>query len=126
MGADMAKAVKLPTVGLSLPTATQDQSVTQDTAATLVCTTPFGVLGTIDQAVPFHDSAKLAGEGFDAASAKPTALHVVALKQSTPVRAWLSVPEVSGTEAVIAHCVPFQLSTRFWVRGPAWLTWPAA
>src|SRR5271168_2444782 len=115
MGADMAKAVKLPTVGLSLPTATQDQSVTQDRAARLVCTTPFGVLGTMDQVVPFHERAKLAGEGFEAASAKPTALHVVALKQSTPVRAWLSVPDVSGTEAVIAHCVPFQLSIMFWV-----------
>ena len=28
--------------------------------------------------------------------------------------------------AVIAHCVPFQLSIRFWERGPVRLTWPTA
>jgi hypothetical protein len=60
------------------------------------------------------------------AAAEPTALHVVALKQSTPVRLLFAVAEVSGTVAVIDHCVPFQLSIRFWERGPARLTWPTA
>ena len=92
-----------------------------------VCTVPwFGVFGTIDHEVPFHVSARLAGEGPEVAAAEPTALHVVALKQSTPVSLLLDVAEVSGTVAVIAHCVPFQLSIRFWERGPVRLTWPTA
>ncbi len=74
----------------------------------------FGVLGTIDHVVPLQVSARLAGEGPVVAADDPTALHVVALKQSTPLRPWLSVVDVSGTLAVIAHCVPFQLSMRFW------------
>ena len=86
----------------------------------------FGVFGTIDHEVPFQVSARLAGEGPEVAAAEPTALHVVALKQSTPVSLLFDVAEVSGTVAVIAHCVPFQLSIRFWERGPVRLTWPTA
>ena len=86
----------------------------------------FGVFGTIDHVVPFQVSARLAGDGPVVAAAEPTALHVVALKQSTPVRPWFAVADVSGTLAVIAHCVPFQLSIRFWERGPARLVCPTA
>jgi hypothetical protein len=110
-----------------LPTATQDQSVTQDSAARVVCTVPwFGVFDTIDHAVPFQVSARLAGDGPEVAAADPTAVHVVALKQSTPVSVLFAMADVSGTVAVIAHCVPFQLSIRFWESGPVRLTWPSA
>jgi hypothetical protein len=77
-----------------------------------------GVLGTTDHAAPFHDSARVAGEGPEAALAWPTALHVVVLKQDTPVSPWLKVGEVSGL-GVTAHDVPLQVSIRFWVSGPA-------
>ena len=56
----------------------------------------------------------------------PTALQVVVLKQSTPFSPWFAVAAVSGTLAVIVHCAPFQLSIRFWERGPVRLTWPTA
>ena len=84
------------------------------------------MFGTIAHVVPFHMSAKLAGVGPVAAAADPTALHVVALKQSTPFSPWFSVVDVSGTLAVIVHCAPFQLSMRFWERGPARLVCPTA
>ena len=64
----------------------------QETPVVWVWMVPsLGVFGTIDQAVPFHDSARVAGEGPEAALAWPTALHVVALKQDTPVSSWLNV-----------------------------------
>ena len=97
----------------------QAQFVMQDTPVVWVCVVPLlGVFGTIDQAVPFHVRARVAGEGPEAAAAWPTALHVVALKQDTPVSSWLNVAEVSGL-GVTAHDVPFQVSIRFWFRGPA-------
>jgi hypothetical protein len=128
MGAAMAKAVNDPVVP-ELPTATQVAFVTQDTPFTFVWTVPwFGVLDTMDHAVPFQVTARLAGVGPEVAAAEPTALHVVALKQSTPFRTLLAVAEVSGTDEVSAHCVPFQFSIRFCVRvGPVLtLTWPTA
>ena len=68
------------------PAAMQAQSVMQDTPVIWVCTVPsLGVFGAIDHAVPFQDSARVAGDGPEAALAWPTALHVVALKQDTPV-----------------------------------------
>ncbi len=104
----------------------QAQFVMQDTPVVVVWVVPsLGVLGTIDHAVPFHDSARVAGEGPEAALAWPTALHVVALKQDTPVNSWLKVGEVSGL-GVTAHDVPLQVSIRFWVRGPANVPWPTA
>jgi hypothetical protein len=83
----MAKAVGVAGVESEPPTATHAQSVRHDTPATVVWTLPgFGVFGTIDHVVPFQVSAKVAGEGPDAAAVEPTALQVVWLKQSTPVR----------------------------------------
>ena len=56
----------------------QAQSVTHDSPASVVRSVPwFGVPLTIDHDVPFHESAKVAGEGPEAAVAEPTALHVV-------------------------------------------------
>src|ERR1700744_56334 len=97
MGADMAKATSLPPTAAQ-PEATQDQLVMQDTPVVCVCVPValLGVFGTIDQAVPFHDNASVAGDGPEAALAWPTALQVVALKQDTPLSSWLNVAEVSG------------------------------
>src|SRR5277367_3452067 len=80
----------------------------------------------MDHVVPFHVSARLAGDGPVVAAAEPTALHVVALKQSTPVRLLFAVAEASGTLAAIAHCVPFHVSIRFCERGPVRLVCPTA
>ncbi len=79
-----------------------------------------GVPGTIDHALPFHVSAKVAGEGPDEAAAEPTALHAVALKQSTPLSPWSSVERgvPSGRSAPSAHCEPFHASIRFCVWVP--------
>jgi hypothetical protein len=82
-----------------------------------------GVLGTIDQVLPFQVRANEAGEGPDAAVAEPTALQVVWLKQSMPVSPWLNEVDVSGL-AVVVHADPFHVSIRFWLAAP--LTWPAA
>jgi hypothetical protein len=104
----------------------QAQFVMQDTPVVWVCVVPsLGVLGTIDHAAPFQDSASVAGDGPEAAAAWPTALHVVALKQDTPLSSWLNEGEVSGL-GVTAHDVPLQVSMRFWFRGPANVPWPTA
>ena len=114
----MAKGTLLPLISAH-PAAMQAQSVMQDTPVVCVCTVPsLGVFGAIDHAVPFHESARVAGESPEAASAWPTALHVVALKQDTPVSSWLNEVEVSGL-GVMAQEVPLQVSIRFWFRGPA-------
>jgi hypothetical protein len=86
----------------------------------------FGVFGTMDHVVPFQVSARLAGVGPVVAAAEPTALHVVALKQLTPVRPLFAVVEVSGTLVAITHWVPFHDSIRFWESGPARLVCPTA
>src|ERR1700722_14864029 len=124
MGADMAKGTKLAVP--AKPDAMQAQFVMQDTPVVCVGVVPsLGVFGTIDHAVPFQERANVAGEGAEAALAWPTALHVVALKQETPVSPWLNVVEVFGL-VVIVHAVPFQVSIRFWSRGPAALLCPTA
>ena len=104
----------------------QAQSVMQDTPVVWVWTVPsLGVFGAIDQAVPFQDSASVAGDGPEEAAAWPTALQVVALKQDTPDSPWLNEAEVSGL-GVMAHEVPLQVSIRFWFRGPANVPCPTA
>src|SRR5271157_4593105 len=98
------------------PTATHSQSLRQVSPAGFVDPVPgLGVLGTIDHEVPFQLSAREAGEGALEASAHPTALHEVALKQSTPVRAWASVADVWGVPGWTNHCCPFQSSIRLCV-----------
>ena len=110
----MAKGVDVEGAVPELPTATQAQSVTHDSPARVVCSVPWlGVPGTIDHALPFQARARVAGEGPDAAAAEPTALQVVWLKQSTPVRPWLEVVDVSGL-VVMVHAEPFHVSIRFW------------
>ena len=87
----MAKGTLLP-LTVAHPDAMQAQFVMQDTPVVWVCLVPsLGVLGTIDHVAPFHDSARVAGEGPESAVAWPTALHVVALKQDTR-----SAPDSSG------------------------------
>jgi hypothetical protein len=114
----MAKGTKLPLTSAQ-PDAMQAQFAMHDTPVVWVCVVPLlGVLGAINHAVPFHARANVAGEGPEAALAWPTALHVVALKQDTPVSSWLKVAEVSGL-GVTAHDVPLHVSIRFWFRGPA-------
>ena len=74
----MAKPANVVGAVLESPTATQAQSVTHDSPASVVRRVPwFGVPVTIDHEVPFHERAKVAGEGPEAALAEPTALHVV-------------------------------------------------
>ena len=71
----------------------------------------------MDQAVPFQTSARVARVA--PAPLKPTALHVVLLKQSTPVSACATDAEMLGTPDVLVHCVPFQVSIRLVVGVPA-------
>lgn len=88
MGAVMMKGFKVA-VGWKFPTATHCQSVTHDTPARLVRngTFPdaFGVFGTVDHEVPFQTRTSVES-AMVGVSAVPTAVHEVALKQSTPAR----------------------------------------
>jgi hypothetical protein len=74
----MAKPASVVGAVWESPTATQAQSVTQDSPNSVVDSVPwFGVPLTIDHEVPFQVRAKVAGESPEAAVAEPTALHVV-------------------------------------------------
>src|ERR1700683_1838788 len=110
----MAKA-SVPPVMAWCPPATRVPSVRQVTAASVVAAgvadgPPWGVLATMDQAVPFQTSARVAAVA--PVPVVPTALHVVMLKQSTPVSACATDAEVLGTPDAPVHCVPFQVSIR--------------
>ncbi len=97
------------------PAATQAQFVTQDTPVSVVNEVPaLGVAGAIAQDVPFQSIASVAGEGPDAACVCPTAVHVVALKQETPVSSCPYEIDVSGV-GVIDQAEPFQVSAKFWL-----------
>ena len=62
MGADMANALDEGPAVISRPTATQAQLVRQVSPSNFVpVPEPFGVLGTMDHAVPFQVRAKVAG-----------------------------------------------------------------
>ena len=124
MGADMANAVGVEGAEKEEPTATQAQSVRHDSPARVVWMVPWlGVSLTIDHELPFQSRAKLPGDGPVVAAAEPTALHVVWLKQSTAVRPWFCVVDVSGL-VTMAHCEPFQFSIRFCPVAP--IVWPTA
>jgi hypothetical protein len=87
MGALMMNGLRIVECTSKLPTATHPQFVTHDTPSTLVCSgitlEALGVLGTTDQEVPFQATTRVA-LAMVGVAAVPTAVHEVALKQSTP------------------------------------------
>ncbi len=94
------------------PTASQKDAPAHETEfrtfEALPTTDTLGV-ETIDQAVPFHASARVTVAL--ACVASPTAVHDDALTQETPLST-LSVEAVGFGEATIVHALPFHCSTR--------------
>src|SRR5271156_1881186 len=112
----------MPPIAL-LPSPTQAQSVTQETAFSCVPSAPdwFGVVPRV-HVVPFQASASVASPV--AGMEYPTAEHEVILKQSTPCRRLSPVPALGlGTSD---HEAPFHCSTNVWSPVPVMKPCPTA
>src|SRR5580692_6109665 len=118
MGALAANGLGIPAIAL-LPSPTQAQSVTQETALSWVLSAPvwFGVVAAV-QVAPFQASACVASPAY------PTAEHDVMLKQSTPCRKLFTVGALGL--GVIDQVDPFHCSTNVWYPVPVMKPCPTA